>query len=282
MKTLHKFLIFSLSLMAYAHITQAMKLPSKMKRSFKNVGDKLLGKQSGPLFDFPGLPEDIQEYVVELMAKYSNAPSLREASKALKALSQTSTSFYKLINGTQFNEQLLFHLAQRFGCSMESAASSLATPAAQKYLNQNLIHLITSDVPQEIKAFFAISTNINAPLDDQGNTPLMIAIHHLAFNSIAALLNHKALDLTAENDNGDTILHIAFYKLFLLKAQDNVSDYVQLKKIVIQIINTCKTQKQINFLIFSRNNAGDLPSQMAYDLGDSNFFLQFGTACGET
>ena len=255
-----------------------MKLPSKIYKTVNNIGSWgrwLLGKDN--TFPFMELPEEIQSYIIELMTRYSDAQSLSIASKALRTLSHTSSTFYTLINNTQFNEQLLSHLSQRFGSSLEKTAIALSTPAAQKYLDR---YYIISNNGRNIALFIQSCNNINVPLDDQQNTALMIAIHHCAFKSIGALLKNKDIDITTKNDHDDTVFHTAFYTLSLLKAQGNTEKYEQLKKTTIKMLKLCKNDSQQAELIWAPNKSGDTPWSILESLEDDDFARQLYKAMG--
>ena len=274
MKSSQKALIIILFLTVSTNM-YTMRFSPKIRKVTSNISRWLLGKDN--TFPFMELPEEIQSYIIELMARYSDAQSLSIASKALLALSQTSSTFYTLINNTHFNEQLLSHLAERFACSPEKAALALSTPAAQKYLDK---YYIISDNARNITLFLQSCTNINAPLDDQQNTALMIAVHHCAFKSIGALLKNKNINLSAKNDHDDNIFHIAFYTLSLLKAQGNTEKYEQLKKTTIYLLKLCKNDSQQAELIWAPNKAGDSPWNILESLEDDEFARQLYKVMG--
>jgi hypothetical protein len=169
-------------------------------------------------FNFGGLPEDIQKYIITLLAEYSNATSLTEAGKAINALARTNKKLNILLNEPQFCFDLIRFLAQRFKTSDEDAARVVATKEVQRqYRLQHKLYLYVCEgqwkkFENDIKLLCATEKDVNKAdinfLYKSGKTVLMCAAEDLDMELFNFLVGLGA-DINFANHEGVTALMMA-------------------------------------------------------------------------
>lgn len=181
------------------------------------------------------LPEH-RQYVIELLASNSGATTLDEATKTINALAQTNKELNQLINGPVFCLKIIKHLAHKFECSDEKAATTLQTKAAKErselqsqflgklgYVALNLNLPINDDSKiqfiknldsfwEKVDLDYTYGVPDDIPTQDlsfcYGITPLMLAIIAKSL-PLAKILLEKGAHINAINPCGRTALMIA-------------------------------------------------------------------------
>jgi hypothetical protein len=237
------------------------KKKSLKKRFVQKVKKAVLGKAPIEPFNFPELPKDLQYSIIHQLTLFISSNDIFTATQSINALSLVNTDLYALFSDHNFIVELINTLALNFGIWKETVASLLSSPAAKQYLQERLKIIGTT----EEKDLFLLqddSVNINIPIDDNGNTALMLSIQSLNKPKITALLDNKRLNINKQNNEGNTALHLVLLKI--LETTDN-DQLKLLKHIALDIIRIKHASLKI------RNNNGFSPNYFLSQITDEDF-----------
>jgi len=203
------------------------------------VGSVILGTavlkqlwQTPPLepsapFAFSGLPQDMQNKIIEFLSIYSTAESLSGATRMINSLAQVNTELNAKINDPAFCLQIIKHLSRKFNCSDMDVCLALQTHAAKQLLvlQQQLYNLCTNtemslyDLQEHlidicvkgVDLEFTYTITMKDVILHQDHivyaTPLMIASME-SYQAILPLLS-QGVNINATDKNGTTALMFA-------------------------------------------------------------------------
>ncbi len=238
--------------------------PRKKKRFTKKLTAVLTGKapiktlwsKEAGRFSFTNLPKDIQMYIMQLLIMNQNAKTLTQAIKTIHALTLVNHEFHDEINNPANFGLLLNSLSIRFNKSLEEVASFFPIKAAHDYLMMFLDNLDESDRSQ-LRLLSNPNINVNIK-DSEGNTPLIKAVAEGSLDKVIFLTRNDILNIDAQNNEGNTALHILFFKI------ENTNDPAELAT-YMKIAGRLLT-KRANSSI--PNNNGIKPKHLAIQISN--------------
>ncbi len=165
------------------------------------------------LFNFGGLPQEIQRQIIALLGQYNAAQSLKEAGKAINAFARTNKQLNLLMNEPQFCFDLIRFLAKKFKTSDEDAAEAVATKEVQRQyrLQKKLYSYVCNDQWKKFKSDIKILCTVGMPTNKadinfiykSGKTVLMYAAQELNIELFDFLVKQVA-DINFANNEGVT------------------------------------------------------------------------------
>jgi hypothetical protein len=183
--------------------------------------------QPAQSFNFTGLPSELRELIVLLLGAGSTAESVKEAGRAIKAFSLTSTELKNAINNPYNCLTIIKNLSKQFHCSDQEAAEALDTEEAKRRLNiqqqfcnicmqYNFDEQAFTILYEKYKGYVDLNFVFCTDRDEEEDSPgyertlLMLAAVKDDCHLIQILLNLGA-DINKINSEGESALTVAIY-----------------------------------------------------------------------
>lgn len=195
----------------------AMKRPCTCIDRRKTLYRKITESQNSEHpFDFPSLPQDMQNIVLNFVTNNTTESKPKNATETVNALAQTNKALNKIINEQNFSDKLIKNFANRFFCSQETIAKYLQTAQSKErlFLQYDLKNLCTHPknkkiLSRSLNQLIAKGVDLEFTYNHEHihKTALMICAKNN--RNMFSLLLEKGVDINNGNVYGITTLHLA-------------------------------------------------------------------------
>lgn len=176
-----------------------------------------------PKSRFELLPKEIQQTIIFLLSKRTNATTLKDAAHAINSLAQVNKQLNDLINDPVFCLQIIKRLAQQFDCSDETAAAALQTQEAKNRLalqkklkklftaekfDKNSFDQLYKEHNKYVDLNFTYRSSENSEFDMKNTLLIIVAggTSHSKATKVDCLLKTSLIHINYGNEYGTTAL----------------------------------------------------------------------------